>query len=46
MLFVDCLVVMHFVNRTRVTKLYIFFLDVIFVVKFMSDVMFATQLLL
>ena len=46
-LFVDCLVVWeYFVNWARVTKLYIFFLEVIFVVKVTSDVMFATQLLL
>ena len=48
MLFVDCLVVLqeYFVNWTRVTKLKFFFLEVIFVLKVMSDVMFATQMLL
>ena len=48
MLFVDCLVVLreYVVNWARVTKLQGFFLEVIFVLKVMSDVMFATQLLL
>ncbi len=47
-LFVDCLVVLreYFVNRARGDEVIVFFLEVIFVVKVMSDVMFATQLLL
>ena len=48
MLFVDCLLVLreYFVNRARGDEVIVFFLEVIFVVKVMSDVMFATQLLL
>ena len=47
MLFVDCLVVLreYFVNWAS-DEVIVFFLEVIFVVKVMSDVMFATQLLL
>ena len=48
MLFVDCLLVLqeYFVNWARVTKFQFLFLEVLFVLKVMSDVMFATQLLL
>ena len=48
MLFVDCLVVLweYFVNWARATKFQFFFLEVLFILKVMSDVMFATQLLL
>ena len=46
MLFVDCLVVLQEYFASESDEVTVFFLEVLFILRVMSGIMFATQLLL